>query len=163
MSASAAQYTAFYAEAIQGGEVWTVRDVNGYPAPETTTGSRAMPFWSKRSRAERVVSTAPAYAGFEVVPVPLDAFRDRGCPGWSETAYWSASTGPESARRATTLHQRPSSRRLRQTHKCSSQPCGSAVLADATEPAFAVVPGSVQACPGHRLRDASWSRRSCCC
>ena len=81
MSASAAQYAAFYAEALQGGEVWTVRDAKGYPAPETTTGSRAMPFWSKRSRAERIVATAPAYAGFEVVPVPLDAFRDRWLPG----------------------------------------------------------------------------------
>ena len=40
-----------------------------------------MPFWSLRSRAERVVSTVPAYAAFEVVEVPLDAFLTRWLPG----------------------------------------------------------------------------------
>jgi hypothetical protein len=30
-----------------------------------------MPFWSKRSRAERVVATVEAYAGFEPVEIDL--------------------------------------------------------------------------------------------
>jgi hypothetical protein len=81
MSTSAAQASAFYDESRQGGEVWTVRDAGGYPAPNTADGARAMPFWSKRSRAERVVSTVRAYAGFEVVAVPLDEFRSRWLPG----------------------------------------------------------------------------------
>jgi hypothetical protein len=81
VSISAAQADAFYAESIEAGEVWAVRDGSGFPAPETPDGSRTMPFWSKRSRAERVVTTVAAYAGFEVVPIPLDAFRERWLPG----------------------------------------------------------------------------------
>ncbi len=81
MSISAAHADAFYAESIEAGEVYTVRDRDGFPAPETTNGARAMPFWSKRSRAERVVAFVPAYAGFEVVAIPLDAFRSRWLPG----------------------------------------------------------------------------------
>ncbi len=81
MSISAAHADAFYAESSVAVEVWTVRDVAGFPAPETADGARAMPFWSKRSRAERVVATVPAYAEFEVVAVPLDAFRERWLPG----------------------------------------------------------------------------------
>ena len=35
----------------RGREVWSVRDANGFPAPENADGRRAMPFWSKKSRA----------------------------------------------------------------------------------------------------------------
>ncbi len=81
VSISAAHADAFYAESMETGEVWAVRDASGFPAPDTADGARAMPFWSKRSRAERVVTTVPAYAGFEVVAIPLDAFRERWLPG----------------------------------------------------------------------------------
>jgi hypothetical protein len=81
VSISAAQADAFYRESLEAGEVWGVQDASGFPAPETVDGGRAMPFWSKRSRAERVVATVPAYAGFEVVSIPLDAFRERWLPG----------------------------------------------------------------------------------
>lgn len=40
-----------------------------------------MPFWSKRSRADRVCSSVPAYEGFEVVAVPLSEWRERWLPG----------------------------------------------------------------------------------
>ena len=40
-----------------------------------------MPFWSLRSRAERVAEQVPAFAGFEVVEIALDAFLDRWLPG----------------------------------------------------------------------------------
>ncbi len=40
-----------------------------------------MPFWSLRSRAERIISAVPAYDGFEVVPVPLDEWRGRWLSG----------------------------------------------------------------------------------
>ncbi|MGZ4664785.1 MAG: DUF2750 domain-containing protein [Frankiaceae bacterium] len=58
MSVNAAQAAAFYREASDGGEVWAIRDDSGYPAPETPEG-RAMPFWSKRSRAEKVLHGFP--------------------------------------------------------------------------------------------------------
>lgn len=40
-----------------------------------------MPFWSLRSRAERIVAAVPAYAGFEPTEIPLDVFRSRWLPG----------------------------------------------------------------------------------
>ena len=45
------------------------------------SGVRSQPFWSSRSRAEQIVKTVPAYAGFEIVSVDWDAFRDRWLPG----------------------------------------------------------------------------------
>jgi hypothetical protein len=61
MSTSAAQADAFYCEALEHQLVWGIKDENGFPAPETPAG-RAMPFWSLRSRAERIVGSVPAYA-----------------------------------------------------------------------------------------------------
>jgi hypothetical protein len=80
MTVSAAQASAFYAEAIREGSVWAVRDEGGFPAPMNADGFRAMPFWSLRSRAERIISTAPAYQGFSPVEIPLTEFRDRWLP-----------------------------------------------------------------------------------
>ena len=40
-----------------------------------------MPFWSMRSRAEGIVTRVPAYAGFEVVELPLDEWPSRWLPG----------------------------------------------------------------------------------
>lgn len=74
---SAAQADAFYREGTQAGAVWSVKDAGGFPSPHGTDGARAMPFWSKRSRAEKVVSSVVAYAGFDVVPISLRDFRDR--------------------------------------------------------------------------------------
>lgn len=35
-----------------------------------------MPFWSSRSRVQRIIATVPAYAGFEPVEIPWDEFRE---------------------------------------------------------------------------------------
>jgi hypothetical protein len=34
-----------------------------------------MPFWSKRSRAQKVIDDVPAYAGFEVVEMTRDEWN----------------------------------------------------------------------------------------
>jgi hypothetical protein len=81
MSVSAAHASAFYAEAVDHRSFWGIRDGGGFPAPLNGDGERAMPFWSLHSRAESVVSTVPAYTGFEVVEIPLDEFLDRWLPG----------------------------------------------------------------------------------
>lgn len=78
---SAAQASAFYDEAKRERKVWTVRDNGGIPSPLNGDGSRSMPFWSLRSRAERVIATVPAYEGFEAVEVSLEAFTGRWLPG----------------------------------------------------------------------------------
>src|SRR5450755_572544 len=80
VSTSAAQADAFYREVVSGGEVWGIRDGDGFPAPESGD-HRAMPFWSAESRAVRIVERIEAYQGFEVVPLPLDVWRSRWLPG----------------------------------------------------------------------------------
>jgi hypothetical protein len=69
MSISAAQADAFYKEVLEHGEVWTIRDAGGFPAPEAD-GVRAMLFWSLASRAQRVIDAVSAYAGFDAVALP---------------------------------------------------------------------------------------------
>lgn len=40
-----------------------------------------MPFWSKRSRAEHVVTGVPAYSAFEIVEIRAEEWRLRWLPG----------------------------------------------------------------------------------
>jgi hypothetical protein len=81
VTVSAAQADAFYVEVLEGGEVWTVKDADGFPAPQGTCGARAMPFWSRRSRVQRIIDTVPAYQGFEPTSIPLSDWRARWLPG----------------------------------------------------------------------------------
>ena len=81
MSLSAAHSAAFRLEAPREGRVWSIRDAAGHPAPEDEAGRRAMPFWSKPSRAERVVGAVPAYRGFDVVEIPMADWLDSWLPG----------------------------------------------------------------------------------
>jgi uncharacterized protein DUF2750 len=81
VSQAGSQAAAFYRDAATNGAVWTVRDEGGYPAPTTREGVRTQPFWSSRSRVERIVATVPAYAGFDVEEIPLDEFLERWLPG----------------------------------------------------------------------------------
>lgn len=81
MTVSAPQAAAFFSEVLATGEVFTIKDADGFPAPRNGSGDRAMPFWSKRSRAQNVCASVPAYEGFEVVLVPLSEWRVRWLPG----------------------------------------------------------------------------------
>jgi hypothetical protein len=81
MSVSAAQTAAFYEEVIENGQVWTVRDSGGVPAPRNGDGVRSMPFWSLRGRAGKVIATVPAYGGFEPMAIPLEEWRTRWIDG----------------------------------------------------------------------------------
>ena len=81
MSQASSQAWAFYREVAATRVVWTVRDAGGFPAPTTSSGKRAQPFWSSRSRAEQIIRTAPAYAGFEPFKVSWADFCARWVPG----------------------------------------------------------------------------------
>ena len=81
MSVSAAQAAAFYSEILKNGQVWAIRDSGGIPAPLNGDGDRSMPFWSLRSRAEKVIANVPAYADFEPVEIPLGIWRTRWIDG----------------------------------------------------------------------------------
>jgi hypothetical protein len=80
MSQASSQAWAFYREVAKKRVLWTIRDAGGYPVPVTSSGKRAQPFWSSRSRAERVISSVPAYAGFEAVEITWTDFCDNWVP-----------------------------------------------------------------------------------
>jgi Protein of unknown function (DUF2750) len=81
VSISAAQAGVFFEEAVAGGAVWSIADDEGHPAPPNADGRRSMPFWSKESRAERVVERVVAYRGFRVVRIDLEVWKLRWLPG----------------------------------------------------------------------------------
>lgn len=81
MSISAAQAIHFYQEVILHQQVWGIRDSGGFPAPRNGDGERSMPFWSLRSRAEKVISSIPAYSAFEVEEIPVGVWRTRWIDG----------------------------------------------------------------------------------
>jgi hypothetical protein len=80
MSFAGLHAAAFYKEATESGRVWTVRDSGGFPAPKGDA-ARAMPFWSSRSRVERIIANVPAYLGFDPFEIDLPTFLDRWLPG----------------------------------------------------------------------------------
>ena len=77
MSLSKAHKAAFRREVVHDGRVFAIRDGQGYPAPSDPEGRRAVPFWSKPTRARRVVDQAAAFLGFEIVVIELDALPGR--------------------------------------------------------------------------------------
>jgi hypothetical protein len=81
MTVAAAQADAFFTEVIASGDVWSISDSEGFPAPKNASGRRAMPFWSKESRAAKIIATVEAYSGFEVEHVPLAKFIQNWLPG----------------------------------------------------------------------------------
>ena len=75
------QVAAFFDEVLRCGEVFGLRGERGVPAPETGDGQRAMPFWSRRSRAERIRATVGAYRATTVFAVPLEQWREQWLTG----------------------------------------------------------------------------------
>lgn len=80
MSLSAAHAQAFFDE-LDGESVWTIEDDDGVPAPKGETGRRVMPFWSRESRARKIIGNVPAYAGFRPRRIPLGDWEERWLAG----------------------------------------------------------------------------------
>ena len=76
MSQAALHASAFYQEVAKTRVLWTIRDSRGFPAPMTSSGHRAQPFWSSRGRAERIIKNVPAYKDFKPFEVAWDDFCD---------------------------------------------------------------------------------------
>lgn len=74
MTQAASQAAAFYRDVAEHRVVWTMEDADGYPAPMTRTGRRAMPFWSSKARAQKIIKTVPAYQGFTPIGFSWDDF-----------------------------------------------------------------------------------------
>jgi hypothetical protein len=81
MSQSSSQAWAFYREVAATRSLWTIRDEGGFPAPIDFTGKRSQPFWSSRSRVERIIKSVPAYHGFEPYEISWDDFCSKWVPG----------------------------------------------------------------------------------
>ncbi|MEQ1543000.1 MAG: DUF2750 domain-containing protein [Novosphingobium sp.] len=101
MSVAAAQAAAFIAEVKQEAAVWAIKDENGFPAPQNGNGERAMPVWSKESRAVRIIQNVPAFGSFTTYRLTLDEFQNRWLPGSQRMGCWLASIGLVRERRDT--------------------------------------------------------------
>src|SRR5438309_1514056 len=81
MSQAGSQAWAFYREVAKTRVLWTIRDEGGFPAPKNSSGERAQPFWSSRSRVEKIIATVPAYANFEPYEISWEDFCKKWVPG----------------------------------------------------------------------------------
>ena len=107
MSQAASQAAAFYEQVARERVIWTLKDEHGYPALNRRDGSRAMPFWSSRSRVERVIKAAPGFADFEPTSFTWGEFTQEWVPrlepaGTLVGVNWS---GPR-ATASTSIHGR---------------------------------------------------------
>ncbi len=84
MTQAASQAAGFYRDVSKSRKVWTVCDDQGYPAPLTADGRRAMPFWSSLSRVQRIVKNVPAYGSFEPEEISWTAFVEEFAPDLKE-------------------------------------------------------------------------------
>ncbi|WP_343442043.1 DUF2750 domain-containing protein [Micromonospora schwarzwaldensis] len=85
MSQSGSQAAAFFREVAGHQTVWFVRDAQGSPAPEISSGTRAMPYWSSQARAQRAADVW----GNDLRPVPisLEAWRKDELPELANEDY----------------------------------------------------------------------------
>ena len=81
MSQSSAQWSAFIKEIIEQRKVWTIRDEGGIPTSTNIDGETSMPFWSLKSRAEKVIENVPSFMGFQAFEIDFDAFLNRWLTG----------------------------------------------------------------------------------
>ena len=72
MSIASAHAAAFRREVSTERQVWTLLEDDSYIAPHKPDGTRAMPFWSKGSRAKLVVDQVAAYHGLTIVSCALE-------------------------------------------------------------------------------------------
>jgi hypothetical protein len=80
MSNASAQAHQFYREVAKNREVWTVRKGDVLAKATLRDGKTSTPFWpttpfwSTRTRIERVLQSIPVYAGSEPVRITFDEF-----------------------------------------------------------------------------------------
>jgi hypothetical protein len=137
MTAAGSQAAAFYRDVARTGVAWTIRDDGGYPAPKTADGRRSMPFWSSLKRAQRIVATVPAYAGFRPVEVSWVELRDEWLPqlvgagslvgvNWSGARALGFDTEPSALRRSVEALMRAPARRTSRSRRTSRHRSGGA-------------------------------------
>ena len=81
MTLSAAMIDAFIREVVESCRVWVIRDSVGLPTSTNSSGEIALPFWSKRSRTQKVVENVEAYCSFSPESLELSKFVEVWLPG----------------------------------------------------------------------------------
>jgi hypothetical protein len=79
MSIAAAQASKFYEQSVKDGSVFTVLDEDSYLIFKIGS-TEVIPFWSSRSRVEKVQVAHPKYAGFTISEIPLSEFLNETLP-----------------------------------------------------------------------------------
>jgi hypothetical protein len=74
MSLSGAHRAAYRRDVPREGRVLSIRDRAGFPIARDADGTRALPFWSKRSRAAKVVAQV---AGWFTAATATHSLLDR--------------------------------------------------------------------------------------
>ena len=85
VSQSASQAAAFFREVARHRAVWYVRDDKGIPAPRTSSGKRAFPYWSSQARAQRAAEIWGG--GLRPVSVALETWRSQELPNLADEDY----------------------------------------------------------------------------
>ncbi len=137
MSQAASQAAAFHRQAVENEVVSTVRDEAGSPAPKNSQGRRAQPFWSARTRVERIIKTVPAYSGFAVTVLDVPAeIIERCCHMETVSAPRAGRASvrqPDDARSLGGLDEsrapRPGGGRARSALRCSRRVVASGLVA----------------------------------
>ncbi|MFF3416027.1 DUF2750 domain-containing protein [Streptomyces sp. NPDC002698] len=78
MSTNGAQAAAFFREIALTRTVWWVRDDDGCPIPESSSGRPAFPYWSSETRAQRAAQLWGPQ--FRAVSMSLDHWRSAALP-----------------------------------------------------------------------------------
>ena len=85
MSVSAAQASKFYEQIVRDDKVFTLDSPEGFlvfPIRDI----EVIPFWSSRSRVEKVQSTMPEYAHYSIHEKPFTEFYEQTLP-WLEEQH----------------------------------------------------------------------------
>lgn len=88
MSQAAAQYENFIKEILEFKKVWTVKDEKGFPSSTNPNGETALPFWSKKSRAEKIIESVPVYENFLTFEITLEKFLASWLTGLEEDGLY---------------------------------------------------------------------------
>ncbi|MCG1022101.1 DUF2750 domain-containing protein [Sutcliffiella horikoshii] len=84
MSQSSAQYHTFIKEILENQTVWTVKDQQGFPTSTNPDGETSVPFWSLKSRAEKIITNVPDYNSFQPYEITLSDFINKWLKGLEE-------------------------------------------------------------------------------
>jgi hypothetical protein len=88
MSISAINADSFVSEVLNGAQVWSIRDRDGFPTSTNGSGETAMPFWSSEKRAISIIKSVPTYCDFTPVMIPLATFIERWLPGLQKDSLY---------------------------------------------------------------------------